>query len=377
VRSFFAWKPAAVALAAHLLCAAVARGERLPEIGGAAADPVVSGAFVSAQGDWGNSTTSGWSLLSTAFQYQDREQRGGLYGGSLDEGEWSDLAPICDACPRCGYFAFVRYDTWRGIPDGNWQNNGINAGLNLGTRLGRFSDWTGIGFQIGLSAGAYNWAGSDYRVAHQDDAQAQGFVTYGLFRKANEYSNWTGAIVHDWMLNRNYGLFAADPSLAQWRGQAGYTVSAWNELGIWGTWRSRGDTATIGGELTSWRAINQLNVYWHYKWDTRGADTWLWIGKPENDRMVGRGSLGDYTVGAYAMAPLNDQVSLTALVTYMHQSASLGPQGAKEDAWNFSIGLSFYPKRNSRTTTVAGQCWMPQLPVANNGYFLVDTNRVF
>jgi len=26
---------------------------------------------------------------------------------------------------------------------------------------------------------------------------------------------------------------------------------------------------------------------------------------------------------------------------------------------------------------VAGQSWTPQLPVANNGYFLVDTNNTF
>ena len=41
----------------------------------------------------------------------------------------------------------------------------------------------------------------------------------------------------------------------------------------------------------------------------------------------------------------------------------------------FTIGLAFYPQRNARSSTVAGQCWMPLLPVANNGYFLVNTNH--
>jgi hypothetical protein len=304
-------------------------------------------------------------------------QAGGGYGpyqGDLDDAP----IPACDLRSRAGYYAFLNYDSWRGHPDGDWQNNGVNAGLNLGTRLGRFSDLTGIGFQIGFSAGAYNWAGTDYRAAHQDDAQAQGFVTYGLFHQADEASSWTGAIVHDWMLNANYGIFGENPALAQWRGQAGYALSAWNEFGIWGAWRSLGDTIDVPDYgPVSWRAVNQLNGYWHYKWASGGADTWLWIGKPENDRMVGRGSLGDYIVGALAVAPLSDRVSLTANIVYMHQSASLGPQGATEDAWNFSIGLSFYPRYNARTSTVAGQCWMPQLPVANNGTFLVDTDGTF
>jgi hypothetical protein len=68
---------------------------------------------------------------------------------------------------------------------------------------------------------------------------------------------------------------------------------------------------------------------------------------------------------------------LYAQVTYMHPSSSPGPAGAQEEAWAFLVGLSFFPGRNARTQTVAGQCWMPLVPVSNNGYFLVDTNRTY
>jgi hypothetical protein len=61
----------------------------------------------------------------------------------------------------------------------------------------------------------------------------------------------------------------------------------------------------------------------------------------------------------------------------MHPSARPGDPGATEEAWNFTIGISFYPQSNARSETVAGNCWMPQLPVANNGTFLVDGNRQF
>ncbi|MEX0677688.1 MAG: DUF6666 family protein [Pirellulales bacterium] len=382
MRFSYLWKRAWPALAANMFCAALALGQRLPDIAEDTTDD--SARLIShvwSHADTVGSRANAWSPGGTAWEPEIIESPG--ESSPRDHtAQQSDpgccLCPYCQECPRRGVIAFLNYDSWRGIPDGNWQNNGVNAGVNFATRLGRISDLTGIGFQIGGSAGAYNWAGTDYRATHQDDAQAQGFVTYGLFRKANESSGWSGAVVQDWMLNSNYGEFAENPTLSQWRGQAGYAVSAWNEFGIWGTWRARGDTRFISGfGTTSWRPINQLNGYWHYKWGPCASDTWLWIGKPENDRLVGGGSLGDYTVGALAQAPLSNRVALTALITYMHQSASLGPQGAKEDAWNFSIGLSFYPAYNARSRTVAGQCWMPALPVANNGYFLVDTDRVY
>ena len=113
------------------------------------------------------------------------------------------------------------------------------------------------------------------------------------------------------------------------------------------------------------------------KWTVGGPDTWFWIGRPEQSRLTRDGSLGDYLAGASATAPLGERLALFALATYMHPSAAPGPVGATEDAWNFTIGLSFYPRPNARSRTVAGQCWMPLLPVANNGYFLVDTNRTF
>ena len=96
-----------------------------------------------------------------------------------------------------------------------------------------------------------------------------------------------------------------------------------------------------------------------------------------NSAATGGGSLGDYLIGLSANVPLNDRVALYTLTTYMHPSASAGPAGFDEESWNFTIGLALYPARNARSNTVAGQCWMPLLPVANNGLFLVDTNRTF
>lgn len=305
---------------------------------------------------------------------------GGILGNSESYQELRpDAAAVCDECPRRGTLLFVGYDSWKGVPDAGWQNNGISSGLNFGTRLGRISDLTGIGFQIGGSAAAYNWNGTDFRIARQDQAQPQGFITYGLFHKPNANSGWSAAVVQDWMINANYGVFAENPTLSQGRAQLGYATSAFNEFGLWGTWRMWDDQRTVAGfGNVTWRSVNQINAYWHYKWSPGGADSVVWVGVPEHDRPAPqRGSLGDYIIGISGNIPLNDRVAVYTLVTYMHASAAAGPAGFEDEAWNFTIGVALYPGRNARSSTVAGQCWMPQMPVANNGYFLVDTNRIF
>ena len=205
------------------------------------------------------------------------------------------LPPVADECPNHVLVGLLSYDSFRGIQDGNWQNNGIVAGFNFGSRLGVLSDLTGIGFQIGATVGAFDWSGSDYRLFNQDSAETQGFFTFGLFRRALDSSPWTAAIVQDTMYNNNFGVFGQNPMLVQMRGWIGYCTNAWNEFGIWGTWRGWGDTINVPGVgPTTWQPVQQLNVFWHHKWQTRGPDTWFWVGRPEQSRLTRDGSLGDY-----------------------------------------------------------------------------------
>jgi hypothetical protein len=227
--------------------------------------------------------------------------------------------------------------------------------------------------------GAYNWAGNNFRFDSNNRAQTQGFVTYGFFHRANEDSRWTAAVVQDWMINDNYGEFAQNPTLSQVRMQVGYDWSDRTEIGLWGAFRVLDDSRFVdnGFGTDTWRPIDQLSIYWNYLWGSGGANSFVWLGIPERDRLGGNGSLGDYFVGALTTVPLNERLSLYALVTYMHQSAAPGPIGSTEDAWDFTIGLAFYPRYNTHSRTIAGQSWMPAVPVANNGTFLVDTNRTF
>jgi hypothetical protein len=285
------------------------------------------------------------------------------------------LSAVCDQCASGQLTPFFGYDSWRGVSDGTWQHNGLHAGANWGTRLGRLSEWTGIGLQAGGSAGVYDWSGTDYRMYGADETLMQGFFTYGLFRRATEASPWSAAVVQDWMFNDNFSVFGQDPTLSQWRGSVGYAINDWHEAGIWGAFRSQGDSRDVPNWGTvSWRAVNQLSAFWHAKWNPGGADTVLWFGVPEHDRLQGDGSLGDYFVGASASLPLSDSIGMYTLLTYLHPSASAGPTASKEDAWVFVIGLAFYPRGDARSATVRGQRWAPVMPVANNGVFLVDAS---
>jgi hypothetical protein len=297
----------------------------------------------------------------------------------------NDDAPVCETidcaiadCPqafRLGIVTYYGYETFRGIPDGGWANYGAHAGANLGFRLGRLTEATGIHAQAGANIGVFNWSGNDYRMFRQDDPQTQGIGTYGLYRRADAENRWIGALVHDWMLNNNFGVFGMNPTISQLRAQLGYAVSDWDEIGVWGAVGVTEDSRDVPGfGETTWRAIDQLSAFWHHKWEY-GADTVIWVGVPERSRITGDGSLGDYYVGARVDAPLNDRIAGYAHVTYMHPSAHIGPSAAQEDEWSFIIGLAWYPRRDSRAPTVAGHAWQPLMPVATNGLFMVDTDN--
>lgn len=128
------------------------------------------------------------------------------------------------------------------------------------------------------------------------------------------------------MINDNYGEFAENPTLSQVRMQIGYDWSDRTEIGLWGAFRVLDDSRFVGNGfgIDTWRPVDQLSFYWNHLWGSGGADSFVWFGIPERDRLGGNGSLGDYFVGAITTAPLNDRLSLYAQVTYMHQSACLG-----------------------------------------------------
>jgi hypothetical protein len=282
-----------------------------------------------------------------------------------------------DDCSRFGIVGFAGLDAFNGISDATGPSNfGTVTGFNAGAPLLGLGDY-GIGWQVGVSYGIYDFDGRSPVIAGESaaGAQQQTFVTTGFFRKAHGDQRWSFGVVYDWMYNTNWGVFGVDPTLGQWRAQIEYSLSGCNSVGLWGAKRDLCSVQELSRVLgVESRVISQLNFFWHHKFTESCADSWLWVGIPDHGRLdtSESGSLGDWTIGASVQVPLSSRVALYANGSYMHPSAAAGITAANETFWDVSMGVAWYFGGNARSHAINGKCWTPLLPVANNSTFLVD-----
>ncbi|HXT58648.1 MAG TPA: DUF6666 family protein [Pirellulales bacterium] len=282
-----------------------------------------------------------------------------------------DLRPDCQDCPRFGFLAFSGADTFRNIADGAFQSNfGSVSGLNAAVPLPRF-EALGLGWQLGASYGVYDLSGRSSSTSHPSGVQQQIFITTGFFHRGNDGQRFSYGLVYDWMINNNYGASAVPPTLGQWRGQAEWAFSSFNSLGIWATVRDKGFNRQAPENALQISPLSQLDFFWHHKY-AQGADSWFYLGLPTQKKLGGPGTLGEFIMGGSAQVPISPQLAMYANAMYMWPSASSGAVAATQDAYNVGFGLAWYPGLNARTRTVNGGCWLPYLPLANNGNFLVD-----
>ncbi|MBS0209588.1 MAG: hypothetical protein JSS27_11615 [Planctomycetes bacterium] len=311
----------------------------------------------------------------------------------------SCLPPTSDCCPTVGVYAISGYDSWRGPSQGTFAgNNGGNSGVNMAFPLLRDR---GIAFQVGGTFGLYNWNGNAAATGAalggpvpvgntNQQMQSQLFLTYGFFRRADTDRRISWGVVQDWMVVNNFGVAGDSFSLSQFRGQVAYAMSDRNEVGLWGSLAVMGGGSTLNGD--QYRSVQQINAFYHRKFARGGADGWFYIGLPETYRLAGPssvigiagvptsnfggGSLGCLTLGTNVIAPINDRVSLYANWAYLAPSSAYSASAAADQIWNLQFGFMFYPGNAARSSTVAGRKFMPYMPVANNGTFMVDTNNV-
>ena len=156
----------------------------------------------------------------------------------------------CDPCPDYGIVGFFGVDSFKGISDGDYQGNfGAVTGLNAALPVPGLRNY-GIGWQLGMSYGVYDFDGRDSSFDHQGQCQEQIFVTTGFFHKAEGDQRLSYGVVYDWMINNNWGVFGTAPTLGQWRGQIEYALSGCNAVGVWGCvrdLRSQQNTSTSMG----------------------------------------------------------------------------------------------------------------------------------
>jgi len=279
----------------------------------------------------------------------------------------------CDCCPCRGVVGFFGFDAFKGVSDDQFNSNfGAVAGLNSAMPLFGLADY-GIGWQLGMSYGVYDWDGG----APFDSAESQQqiFVTTGFYRKAAGTQRLSFGLVYDWMINDHWGAFGVNPTMGQWRGQVEWALSGKNAVGIYGCLRDLYSVQfrTINDTPIGIRnqSLTQVNLFWHHKFDS-GADSWLWIGAPEDIRLFEAGSLGNFIIGANIQAPISSRLALYGNAQYMHPTATAGMVASAEQGWNIGAGIAWYFGGHARSTKINGKCWLPYMPVANNSTFLVD-----
>ncbi len=254
------------------------------------------------------------------------------------------------------------YDHFRGIPDGSWNGNtgavfAANGGMSL-------SDC--IGVQAGGSYGLYNWDGRGNVVfANPQTSEQIGLVTAGVY---GSFMNWTGGIVYDGMYTKNFSIFDVTSCMDQLRFQAGYVLCG-EEVGVWGTHYLKTAHKNVLGLPVSFRAINQLNLFWSHSFQNR-AETTLWIGMPyRNSLMFPDERAGNFIAGFSFRAPLTNRLSLDGYGSYMSARHTNGFQQSCNYDSSISVGLTY--------SFGGGNCSVfdrPYMSIANHSNFFVDTN---
>lgn len=275
----------------------------------------------------------------------------------------------CDAIPFYGEVG-AAYDHFRGIPDGTWNgNNGGVIGANFGAEA-----FDTIGLQAGASYGVYDWYGrGPVGSGSAGSVQQQVFLTGGLSYETPCCSGFQGGAVVDWMFNRNFSVFALNPSIGQVRLQAGYLLNGADEFGLWGTIDLGSSHKTVFDVTVSYRAISQVNVFWRHFFENC-AETMVWVGLPYKKGLMFDGKrAGQYIVGGSFRVPLTHYLAIEGRGMYMGPTRNHFSSRFQNDDVNICIGLTY------AFGTAAGCCcnaWhrRPYLPVANNSNFLVDTN---
>ncbi len=304
-------------------------------------------------------------------------------------GQTAGCEPSCGVCeyscdPRGGVVGLFGFDSFKGISDSLGVSNfGAVTGFNSAFLLPGAAGDRGLGFQLGVTYGAYDWDGrtaptiGGYLVGVSEaKMQQQTFVTTGFFRKSDEDHPLSFGVVYDWMFNDGWGVFATSPTLGQWRGQAEWAYDESNGVGLYGCVRDLSSTTVlpvgfIAPVAVTTRAVSQVNLFWHHKFEYP-AESWLWVGVPQNDRLNGDGSLYAWIFGAALQAPITDNLAWYGNAEYAHPSAAAGAIASTESAWNVSTGILWYFGGGAHTHELNGAKWMPYMPVANNSTFLVD-----
>lgn len=256
-------------------------------------------------------------------------------------------------------------DSYRGIFSGSWNNSfGALTAVNLTVPLPR-----SFSTQVAGSYGLYDWAGrSSTPFKNSSNFQQQGFITIAAAWQTPNPSGWNAGAAYDWMLNKNFGLFAVDPDFDQVRGQFGYLFKGGNELGAWGTYGIHSDHEKSQNVPLKFRGISQVNIFWNHHFKSHGY-AMLWVGTPYRRGLrFEHGRAGRFIVGAQFSVPVTHSLSIDGHGSYMSPRGGSGVTPSKNYGANLCFGITYaFGKRRIDKT--------PYMTLANNSNFMADTNH--
>lgn len=253
------------------------------------------------------------------------------------------------------------YDYFRGLPDGTWNGNtGAFLMANAGACL-----FDRVGVQAGGSFGVYNWDGRGNLVfKNPKNVQLQSFVTAGLF---SSFARFNGGLVYDRLFTQHFGIYDVNPSVDQLRFQGGYQFCQ-EEVGFWGTAYLTTSHRKALGVPISFRAINQINLFWTHYFENM-AKTTVWIGIPYTSSLIHHHKrAGEFVAGFSLRVPLRNCLFIDGIGSYMKAMRSHGVKQSRNYAANICIGITYM------FGDVCCGYSNTYMPVANHSNFLVDTN---
>jgi hypothetical protein len=240
-------------------------------------------------------------------------------------------------------------------------NMGVRFAVNAGIPLSRSN---GLGAQIGVATNLSDAAVHVLDQVEGTSRRTQTFLTFGVFQKNVSRFSW--AVGYDYLHETYYDTF----NLGQVRAQAGYGVTANDEVGAWFTKSVQSDSGAVATTAVQLDPISQVNGYLRHTWPTN-ARTAIWAGVATHHHNVVLLLPGDtrdehvMVYGAQLEMPLSNRFSITGTGNFLTPTAT-----GTVDAY---LGVTYYP--GSRGTPGGRGRFAPAMTIGNNPEFPVDLSR--
>jgi hypothetical protein len=253
--------------------------------------------------------------------------------------------------------------------DGSKQPQDLGINANMGARFsGNFGVPVAKKSNIGVQFGAaLNLSDAAVHVLDQVEgtsSRQQTYLTFGVFQRDMGKVNW--ALGYDVLFEHYYDDF----TLGQVRGQAGYSATTKDEVGVWFTAGAHGADGLMGTTPVRLDPISQVNGYYRRTWSTF-AQTTIWAGvSGRHDEVVWVFPANPFhdhvfVYGADLHMPLNDRFAVTGAANFLTPTAT-----GTVDAY---LGVVFYPGHLAMHRPVHD--FSPAMTVANNPTFSVNLKR--